>query len=226
MNRQLLCGHGDRRRVLDGFPIPRPRFNRAIHGGIVGFIMRLEIPTRRVILGLFVIVEGGLLVGFHNASDHNRATLAFTATATAGAFALHTYLAGIEERRAENAQNLIRRWNAPEMLPVRLVLREITENRLEAATLQRSAKGGEMPPDVDGKRAGLVTVLNFYEELAIATQHNTADEERLYAFFSGIIQQSATCLEGWIKNERAVDNEPDYYCEFLKLVARWAAWKK
>jgi hypothetical protein len=188
--------------------------------------MRLEIPTRRVVLGLFVAIEGCFLWAFQSASDHNRATLAFAATATAGAFALHTHLAGIEERRAESAQSLIRRWNAPEMLPVRLVLREITENRLEPASLQRSAKGGEMPPEKDSKRAGLVTVLNFYEELAIATLRNSADEDRLYAFFSGIIQQSATCLEGWIKNERAVDHEPDYYCEFLKLVARWAAWKK
>jgi hypothetical protein len=72
--------------------------------------------------------------------------LAFAATATAGAFALHTHLAAIEERRAENAQSLIRRWNAPDMLPVRLVLREITENRLEPASLQRSVKGGEVPP--------------------------------------------------------------------------------
>jgi len=189
-------------------------------------VMRLEIPTRRVVLGLFVAIEGCFLWAFQSASDHNRATLAFAATATAGAFALHTHLAGIEERRAESAQSLIRRWNAPEMLPVRLVLREITENRLEPASLQRSAKGGEMPPEKDSKRAGLVTVLNFYEELAIATLRNSADEDRLYAFFSGIIQQSATCLEGWIKNERAVDHEPDYYCEFLKLVARWAAWKK
>jgi hypothetical protein len=43
----------------------------------------------------------------------------------------------------------------------------------------------------------LVTVLNFYEELAIATLRNSDDEDRLYAFFSGIIQQSATRLESW-----------------------------
>ena len=95
---------------------------------------------------------------------------------------------------------------------------------------RRASKGASRearcPPDKDSKRAGLVTVLNFYEELAIAALRNTADEDRLYAFFAGIIQQSATCLEGWIKSERAIDNEPDYYCEFLKLVARWAAWKK
>lgn len=188
--------------------------------------MRLEIATRHVVIGLFATIEGCFLLAFHTASDHNRATLAFAATATAGAFALHTYLAGREERRSENAQVMIRRWNLPEMLEVRLILREITENRLDPAILQRSARGGEILPDVDSKRAALVTVLNFYEEVAIAILSKTADEASLYAFFSGIVQQCATHLEGWIMNERAVDNEPAYYCEFLKLAARWAAWKK
>jgi hypothetical protein len=188
--------------------------------------MRIEIPTNYAIVGLFVAVEGIFLYGFAKSNDHNRATFAFAATVTAGAFALHTYLAGIEERRTANAHALIQRWNSPEMLPVRVILREITENRLEPATLERKLKGGELSEDADGKRALLVTVLNFYEELAIGALHRSANEERLFDFFSGIIQQSATRLENWIRNERAIDNEPDYYCEFLKLNARWAARKK
>ena len=147
--------------------------------------MRIEIPTRYAIVGLFIVIEGTLLYAFAGASDRNRATLAFAATATAGAFALHTYLAGIEERRAQNAQGLIRRWNSPEMLPVRAVLREITENKLDPVTLERKAKG-DLSADADGKRAYLVTVLNFYEELAIAALRRSADEERLFDFFSGL----------------------------------------
>jgi hypothetical protein len=188
--------------------------------------MRIEVHPRYVILGLFVTIEGILLYAFAKASDHDRATLAFAATATAGAFALHTYLAGIEERRAQNSQALIKRWNSPEMLAVRCVLREITENRLEPDTLERKAKGADLSEEADKKRACLVTVLNFYEELAIAALQRSADEEILFIFFSGVIQQSAARLEKWIGNERTVDNEPDYYCEFLKLHARWAARRK
>jgi hypothetical protein len=188
--------------------------------------MRIEVPTRYAIVGLFVLVEGALLYAFAGASDRNRAAIAFAATATAGAFALHTYLAGIEERRSQNAQELIRRWNSPEMLPVRAVLREITESRLDPSTLERKAKGEDLSKDADAKRAYLVTVLNFYEELAIAALRRSADEERLFDFFAGIIQQSATRLESWIKNERKIDNEPDYYTEFLRLNARWAARRK
>ena len=87
--------------------------------------------------------------------------------------------------------------------------------------LEQIAKG-EMPEGIDEKRGHLVTILNFYEELAIAALRKTADEERLNDFFEGIISQSVSKLEDWIKHERRIDNEPDYYCEFLKLAERWA----
>ncbi|MBV9506747.1 MAG: DUF4760 domain-containing protein [Acidobacteriia bacterium] len=189
--------------------------------------MRIEIPNRYVVVGAFLLVEAGFLLWFNTATERRRATIAFAGTVTAAAFALHTYLGGIEERRANNAQGLIERWNSPSMVSVREVLRQITENRLDPTVLERKAKGDLDPDaDVENKRASLVTVLNFYEELAIASLHKSANEERLYAFFSGIISQSATRLEGWIKHERAIDNEPDYYCEFLELAARWAALRR
>ena len=192
----------------------------------VGGQMRLEISARYVVLGSFIAIEAGLLIAFHFQVDRNRATLAFAATIAAGTFALHTYLAGIEERRVEHAHRLIQRWNTAEMVPARGILREITENRLDPAVLERKAKGADLPPEMNEKRACLVAVLNFYEELAIATLRSSTNEDRLYDFFSGIIQQSATRLESWIRNERSVDNEPENYCEFLKLAARWSAWKK
>jgi len=187
--------------------------------------MKIEIPNRYAIVGLFVVVEAGLLVWFVFSNDRNRASLAFAGTVTAAAFALHTFLAGIEERRAGAAQALIERWNSPSMVPIRAVLREITENRLDPAALERKAKG-DLSSDVEQKRACLVAVLNFYEELSIASLRKSANEERLYDFFSSIVSQSAIRLEQWIKHERAIDNEPDYYCEFLKLAARWAALRK
>ncbi len=115
--------------------------------------MRIEIPTNYAVVGLFLAVAGLFLYAFARSNDHNRATLAFAATATAGAFALHTYLAGIDERRIANAHALIQRWNSPEMLPVRVVLREITENRLDPETLERKVKGGELLAEADQKRA-------------------------------------------------------------------------
>jgi hypothetical protein len=186
--------------------------------------MKIEIPWRWMVLSLFLLFEGVILAVFHFQPEKNRATIVFFATIVAGAFALYTYIQGIEERRALNAHALIRRWNSPEMLSMRLVLREITENRLDPDSLKRAAKG-EMPQGVDEKRGHLVTILNFYEELAIAALKKTADEDRLYEFFDAIVSQSASKLDDWIRHERRIDNEPEYYCEFVKLAGRWAEKK-
>src|ERR1700683_2676697 len=107
--------------------------------------MRLEIPGRYVILGSFIVVEIGLLIAFHFQADRNRATLVFVATIAAGAFALHAYLAGIEERRVEHAHRLIQRWNTAEMVPSRLVL-----NHREQTKSIRSGAKGERRRSLDG----------------------------------------------------------------------------
>ena len=182
--------------------------------------MKIEIPSRWMVVGLFVIFETVMLIGFHFRNDRDRATIVFGATVIAGGFALYTFLQGIEERRSRNAQELIQRWNSAELVPMRLVLREITENRLDPDTLKRPAKG-EITAETDEKRGRLVTILNFYEEMAIAALQKSANEDRLYEFFDAIIGQSAAKLQGWIEHEQRLDNEQDYYCEFLKLADRW-----
>ena len=73
-----------------------------------------------MVVGLFVIFETVMLVAFNSQTDRNRATIVFGATVIAGAFALYTYLQGIEERRAQHAHQIIQRWNSAEMLPMRL----------------------------------------------------------------------------------------------------------
>jgi len=173
-----------------------------------------------MVVGLFLAFEAAMLIAFNGPGDSNRATIVFGATIVAGGFALYTYLHGNEERRADNAQRLIQRWNSPDMVATRLVLREITENRLDPITLQRPAKG-EITRETDEKRGRLVAILNFYEELAITALRKSANEDLLYDFFEAIIGQSALKLRGWIEHERAVDNVPDYYCEFLTLADRW-----
>lgn len=174
-----------------------------------------------MVVGLFVLFEGTMLLAFHFQTGRNRETIVFGATALAGAFALYTFIQGMEERKAVTAQALIRCWNSPDMVPMRLVLREITENRLDAALLKRPVKG-DMAPGTDEKRGHLVTILNFYEELSIAALRKTANEDLLYDFFDGIISQSAAKLRDWIIHERTIDNEGEYYSEFLKLADRWA----
>jgi len=137
-----------------------------------------------------------------------------------GAFALYTYLQGIEDRRAKYSQELIERWNRAEMLPFRATLRALTEKRLNPADLARTL-GQQLPPDIDGTRANIVTILNFFEEVAIAARTNSANEMRLYEFFDSIVRQTYSHLEDWVRAERKIDNEVHYYSELEALYGKW-----
>lgn len=177
--------------------------------------MTLRIPVKWIIVGLFLILEGILVVIYNYHDDHDRSTIAFAATVLGGAFAFYTYLQGIDERRAQNAHHLIERWNAADMMGIRLVLLDVMENRLDPKNLTRNDAA------VLEKRSHIVTALNFFEELSIAVLKRTANEDRLEDFFAAIVQQAFAKRDEWIKSERKADNEPAYYCQFEKLVAKW-----
>ena len=78
-----------------------------------------------------------------------------------------------------------------------------------------------IPKEIDDKRAGVVAILNFFEEVSIAARKGDANEDRLFEFFDGIVRQTYANLEEWIRHERKVDNEPHYYCELQALDGRW-----
>jgi len=168
------------------------------------------------VVGLFVAFEAVMLTAYHFETDRNRATIVFGGTVIAGAFALYAFLQGVEQRRSETAQALIQRWNAAEMLPIRLVLLDIIEDRLEPATLKRK----EGITETDTNRGRLVTILNFFEEMAIATLHKSVNENLLYEFYGSIVGSAEAKLKDWIMDEQRID-EADDYCNFLVLAARW-----
>ncbi len=101
------------------------------------------------------------------------------------------------------------------MIPMRDVLIDIMEGRLDPLVLVRTNV------DIKARRLLIVSVLNFFEELAIAVLRGSADEDRLKLFFSAIASQSFAKLEDWIRNERKIDNEDGYYTQFEKVVKRW-----
>lgn len=179
--------------------------------------MTLKISLKWLIVSLFLILEGILVVIFNYHNDHDRETIAFTATVLGGAFALYSYLEGIEEKRIQHAYHLIERWNNVEMLNVRLALLDVVEGRIDATKLIRNDAA------VLERRSHMITALNFFEELSIAALKKSANEDRLQEFFSSIVQQSYAKLDEWIKKERSIDNEPHYYVQFECLALKWKA---
>lgn len=177
--------------------------------------MTLKVPRKWLIVGLFLILETILVIIYNFHDDHDRATIAFAATVVGAAFALYTYLQGIEDRRTQKAHRFMERWTTPDMLEIRSVLIEVLEGRIDPASLTRT--------DTTKKNARLsiVSALNFFEEVSIALLEGTANEDRLKDFFSAIAVQSFAKLEDWIKTERKIDNEPTYYTKFELVTSRW-----
>jgi hypothetical protein len=175
----------------------------------------LNVPGKWLIVGLFLFLESILVVIYNFHDDHDRATIAFAATVVGSAFALYTYLQGIEDRRTQKAHRFMERWTTPDMLEIRSVLIDVLEDRIDPASLTRM--------DITKKEARLsiVSALNFFEEVSIAILEGAANEDRLRDFFSAIAVQSFAKLEDWIKMERKIDNEPTYYIKFEIVTSRW-----
>lgn len=183
--------------------------------------MTIRISLVWAAITLFVVIEGSLLYEFHNVSDKWKQTIVFGASIVAGAFGLFSYLKGIEQGRRQTAERLIDRWTAPEMTPLKDVIREITEGHTDVAALMRPGKGAKLDAATLTARSKIVGMLNFYEQVAIAVQIKSADESILKRFFRAVVCQCFDNLEAWIANERIIDNEPRYFTHLAELAKSW-----
>jgi hypothetical protein len=175
----------------------------------------LKVPGKWLVISLFLVLETILVIFYNFHDDHDRATIAFAATVVGAAFALYSYLQGIEDRRTQKAHRFMERWTTPDMLEIRSVLIDVLEGRIDPVSLTRA--------DTTKKEARLsvVSALNFFEEVSIAVLEGTANEDCLKDFFSAIVVQSFAKLEDWIKIERRIDNETTYYTKFELVTSRW-----
>ena len=178
--------------------------------------MTFRISSKWLIISLFLISETILVLLYSTQDDRNRRTIAFGGTVLGAAFAFYTFLQGLDERRTMNAHHFIERWTQPDMENIRRVLLAVFEGRTFPASLLRS------DPKAHEERFALVGALNFLEAMSLAVLSGTANEDLVKRFYGSVVEQSYAKLEDWIKNERRLDNEPREYCEFEKLVARWA----
>ena len=190
---------------------------------MAGRNVQVRVPWTWARVLLFLLVEIALLI-VYNFAPRDRETIVFGATIIAGAFALYSYLRGIEDRRMQAASKMIERWNAPDRTEARKTMNLISESLLDPDSLQRTSKGQPIPAEHLSARLNLVSSLNFYEELAIGVFDGTLDEDKAHTFFAPVIEQSYQSLLKWIENERAIDRCPAYYTEFEKLAVRWRKW--
>ena len=95
------------------------------------------------------------------------------------------------------------------------------DGNFDLERIRRKTPGHVFDEPTHKLRIQILSVLNFYEELAIGISEKSIDNERSVRFFGSMAEQTWTALGGWIQNERDVDRNQAYYCEFETLVKRW-----
>lgn len=180
-----------------------------------------RIPLVWLVVGPFLIIEVLLLAFFIRVNHEAHEEILFGASIVGGAFALYTYLKGIEERRTMAADELIKRWNDPSFNSMKRCIREICEETINPSDLFRAKKGEHMEEHRLLLRSELVAILGLFEEIALLINTSGVNEEKLKRFFGPAILQAHAYLESWIDNERKMDREDGYYIELQTVVAKW-----
>src|SRR5688572_18488973 len=118
-------------------------------------------------LALIVLIIVAVVVLHFLLSDAGKKTVEFSAALVSAAGVVYTILLTVQAKRASNAAQFAQRWNDP----------QFTEKRREVTKII----SGEMDVTEIDLRT-LMTVINFFEEMAIVVQFGDADERVLMKF--------------------------------------------
>jgi hypothetical protein len=124
-----------------------------------------------------------------------------------------------EEKRSIAAARFVERWNAPEFFEVKSKWRKLQE---EMETLSPEQRANALDQNLE-KRTTVVEMFNFMEEMAVAINTSSVDEELLRRFFKTIVTRYYEDYETWIRHHREHRRAPRFCCE-LEIVA--PKWKK
>ena len=124
--------------------------------------------------------------------------------------------ASAKAERVARAFRFMERWNDPLRGQARAQWREI----IEELRGQNVDKVGELLTD-GKKKAVVVDMLNFLEEMALASNEGLVDDTTLMGLFHTLMNEYHGILEEWIKRHRAVKNRPKACVEFDVMLRRW-----
>ena len=177
-------------------------------------------PRTKIVLAGFLLFEGVLFLVYCLCPEWDE-NLKFLGTVIAAAFALFTFLQRNDHDLYESAREFMKRWNDPGLDTARLEVRAILTDALALQPLIKASNDpAQFTPVQNATRGKLIGVLNFFEELAIATRKKRADERSLYEFFSVTVGLVWTKFKPWIDRDREF-GDPSYWCEFEALAKRW-----
>jgi hypothetical protein len=164
-----------------------------------------------------------LLTALYNHSNESvRPTITFGCSMFAAAMAVAALVYNAEvnrtnkkTRQSEAAARLMERWNQPAFIQLRFEWRTLL-SELDDHSDPVQKIGSDLR-----NRYLVIEMLAFFEEVAIAVDTESANEEMLNRFFGYHIPRAFMLCKPWVDHYRNVAKASDYYCEVDKLVTRW-----
>jgi len=169
--------------------------------------MKLPVKFYVPILVLLIVV-GIVTIGLHwHLSTDKSKTVEFMAVVVGGITAIYTLLLSIQQRRTAAAAAFMQRWNNPDFLDYRKLVRKSLDAK-----------------SVDGlDELGIGIVLSFWEEVAIAILHSEADEGLMKEFFYSPCLKFYEAARADIDRRRTQYTQRTAFKEYEKLYQRWCS---
>jgi hypothetical protein len=125
----------------------------------------------------------------------------------------------LRAERINKAFSFIQRWNAAPLEEKKQWWSVLS------ALLKKTAPEIEQMLETMGcqERTVVVGVLNFFEEVCLAINEGSADEDTLRKFFRGTVETYYSLLGEWIKKQRTdrVRPRPRAYVQFEQVAEKW-----
>ncbi len=163
--------------------------------------MKIQLRATVPVVLFFVLAAVGLIC-LHARFKDFRETIVYGSSLFGGGAAVYALLLNVQARRAGAANRFIERYNEPSFENLRKALAEHIRGK-----------------DVDEHSRR--SLLNFFEELALAVNNREADEQLLRGFFLSISGKCYRSVEAYIKTAREQGSQPTAFCEYESLYKRW-----
>jgi hypothetical protein len=175
-------------------------------------------------LALVIILGVGVVWCYSRAADRDRPTIIFAVSILGGVLTIWGLLQATENLRRSNQEkkltasaSFVQRWNNPAYLELKRrwrLLNPVMDDLGEEAAAERLEQNIE-------ERIVAVEILNFFEEIAISIETNTADEQLLKLYFHTIFLKSYERYGFWMKTHREKRHAPRYWNVCLPLMKKW-----
>ena len=195
---------------------------------------------------LFFLFGGLIAAGFYHRCPPWRDTIVFIGSVLGGTAGLYSLLLAVEQYEASVAQHragvaqsqrqmahhLIERWNDPQIERQKDILRTVLHPQHGAAAIDpaiyavRRINGKLEAPTDRSKRSDVVAILSFCEEVALAVNVGSANEDLVRRYFEQVLSDIFDGFSTWIDAERGAQGDNELYAELQTVVRKWKTPKR